>query len=82
MMAEARKRNPKILLSALAWTWPGWVGAGSVTSPWKDPEKATSYVIAWLKGELVQPVPFLLMIKAHSLEWVKSAVPQSSVPSS
>ena len=24
LMREARARNPAILLSALAWTWPGW----------------------------------------------------------
>ena len=49
LMVEARKRNPHILLSALAWTWPGWVGAGH-TSPWTDPPLAAAYLITWLRG--------------------------------
>ena len=49
LMVEARKRNPSILLSALAWTWPGWVGAGR-TSPWTDPPLAASYLILWLRS--------------------------------
>ena len=49
LMQEARKRNPAILLSALAWTWPGWVGGGS-SSPWAQPERAAGYLLDWLKG--------------------------------
>lgn len=47
LMVEARRRNPSILISALAWTWPAWVGAGS-RSPWTDPPRAAAYVVAWL----------------------------------
>ena len=49
LMTEARARNPAILLSALAWTWPGWVGAGS-HSPWTDTNKSVTYVLSWLRG--------------------------------
>lgn len=46
LMVEARRRNPAILISALAWTWPYWVGAGS-SSPWTDPPRAAAYLVAW-----------------------------------
>jgi len=49
LMREARARNPAILLSALAWTWPGWVGAGS-HSPWTDTNKSVTYLLSWLRG--------------------------------
>ena len=45
----ARARNPAILLSALPWTWPGWVGAGT-RSPWTDTNKSVSYILSWLEG--------------------------------
>ena len=49
LMREARARNPAILLSALAWTWPGWVGAGT-RSPWTDTNKSVTYIVSWLRG--------------------------------
>jgi galactosylceramidase len=49
LMREARARNPRILLSALAWTWPGWVGAGT-KSPWTDTNKSVTYLLSWLRG--------------------------------
>ena len=55
LMKEARKRNPSILLSALAWTWPGWVGSNT-SSPWSDPPKAASYLVAWLQGARAQGI--------------------------
>ena len=45
----ARARNPAILLSALAWTWPGWVGAGT-SSPWTNANKTVTYLLTWLQG--------------------------------
>jgi galactosylceramidase len=45
----ARARNPAILLSALPWTWPGGVGAGT-HSPWTDTNKSVTYLISWLEG--------------------------------
>jgi hypothetical protein len=33
LMEEARKRNPKIILDALPWGAPGWVGNGEFYSP-------------------------------------------------
>jgi galactosylceramidase len=55
LMREARARNPSILLSALAWTWPGWVGAGT-DSPWADPPRAAGYIVAWLQGARTQGI--------------------------
>lgn len=49
LMVEARKRNPAILLSGLAWTFPGWVGAGT-SSPWTNISLTAGYIIAWLQG--------------------------------
>ena len=49
LMTEARKRNPAILLSGLAWTWPGWVGAGT-HSPWTDVNRSVTYIISWMEG--------------------------------
>ena len=49
LMVEARKRNPSILISALAWTWPGWVGQGK-QSPWTNNTVSSNYIISWLKG--------------------------------
>lgn len=45
LMAEARKRNPEIILEALQWGAPGWIGNGNFYS--KD---NAEYVCAWLKG--------------------------------
>lgn len=49
LMVEARKRNPSILLSGLAWTFPGWIGAGT-SSPWTNVTLTASYIVAWLEG--------------------------------
>ncbi len=48
-MVEARKRNPDILLSGLAWTFPGWVGVGT-SSPWTNATVTAGYFVAWLRG--------------------------------
>jgi hypothetical protein len=48
-MVEARKRNPSILLSGLAWTFPGWIGAGT-SSPWTNVSLTAGYLVAWLRG--------------------------------
>jgi len=38
LMVEAKKRNPNILISVLAWTWPGFLGTGGRDlSPWNNP---------------------------------------------
>ena len=42
LMEEAKKRNPDIKLSALAWGVPGWVG-----SFWTD--KTIYYLLSWLE---------------------------------
>lgn len=49
LMVEARARNPGILLSALAWTWPGWVGSGT-SSPWTNTTASIHYILTWLQG--------------------------------
>jgi len=43
LMAEAKKRNPNIKLSALAWGAPGWVGG----TFWTD--KTIDYLLSWLE---------------------------------
>ena len=49
LMKEARARNPKILLSALAWTWPGWLGYGVKGAPWQNDTRTAGYLISWLQ---------------------------------
>ena len=44
LMKEAKKRNPEILLYALSWGVPYWVGNGSYFS-----EDNINYQIQWLK---------------------------------
>ncbi len=48
IMKEAKKRNPDILLDALQWGAPGWVGDGEFYS-----EENISYIIAFIKGAKV-----------------------------
>ena len=45
LMAEARKRNPKIILEGLQWGAPGWIGNGRFFSP-----DNADFICAWLKG--------------------------------
>jgi hypothetical protein len=45
LMSEARKRNPNIILDALAWGAPGWIGNGRLYS--KD---MASYVADFIEG--------------------------------
>ncbi len=45
LMKEARKRNPRIVLDALAWGAPGWVGDGKFFSP-----DGAEYVAAFVRG--------------------------------
>ena len=48
-LLQARKRNPSILIAALAWVWPAWVGQGT-SSPWTNATKVSGYIVSWLKG--------------------------------
>ena len=49
LMVEAKKRNPNILISVLAWTWPGFLGTGGRgLSPWNNPQKSAEYIIDWI----------------------------------
>ena len=41
LMAEARKRNPKILLDCLPWSYPGWI-----PNPWS--QEAADWFVAFL----------------------------------
>eukprot|EP00026_Physarum_polycephalum_P003123 Phypoly_transcript_03132.p1 GENE.Phypoly_transcript_03132~~Phypoly_transcript_03132.p1 ORF type:complete len:773 (+),score=122.26 Phypoly_transcript_03132:204-2522(+) len=45
LMTEAKKRNPDILLYALTWGVPGWIGDGNFFS-----EDNIDYHIKWLQG--------------------------------
>jgi len=51
LMVEAKKRNPNILISGLAWTWPGYLGEGGRgLSPWNNPQKSADYIVDWVKA--------------------------------
>lgn len=45
LMAEAKKRNPAIVLEALQWGAPGWIGQGRFYS-----QDNADLVCAWIKG--------------------------------
>lgn len=45
LMTEARKRNPKIILDALPWGAPGWIGEGHIYS-----DDMADYVADFLKA--------------------------------
>jgi hypothetical protein len=45
LMEEAKRRNPDIILAALAWGAPGWVGRGLQTV-WTD--EFVDYLLSWL----------------------------------
>uniref|UniRef100_A0A914X953 galactosylceramidase n=2 Tax=Plectus sambesii TaxID=2011161 RepID=A0A914X953_9BILA len=49
LMKEAKKRNPDILLSALSWAFPGWVGDYG-SDPYKNVSKLAYYTVSWIKG--------------------------------
>ena len=45
LMKEAKKRNPDIILDALAWGAPGWIGDGNYYS-----QDMADYIVKFLKG--------------------------------
>ena len=45
LMAEARKRNPRIILDAMPWGAPGWVGSGTLYTP-----KMAGYIVNFLQS--------------------------------
>ena len=47
VMVEAKRRNPDIVLSALSWGFPGWVGEGA-KSPWTN--STVKYIVKWILG--------------------------------
>jgi len=49
LMAEARKRNPDIVLYGLPLSWPAWVGNGAA-SPFADVALPARYVTKWCSG--------------------------------
>ncbi|CAF0942938.1 unnamed protein product [Adineta ricciae] len=46
-MVEAKRRNPNIILYALSWGFPSWVGEGT-KSPWTN--STVRYTMNWLLG--------------------------------
>jgi len=50
LMKEAKKRNPDIILYALPWGFPGWVGAGSYGSPYTNRTQTADYIVKWIQG--------------------------------
>uniref|UniRef100_A0A8C4UWT1 Galactocerebrosidase n=1 Tax=Falco tinnunculus TaxID=100819 RepID=A0A8C4UWT1_FALTI len=49
LMKEAKKRNPKIKLIGLPWTFPAWVGKGE-NWPYDYPDVTAYYVVSWILG--------------------------------
>ncbi|NXI36363.1 GALC Galactocerebrosidase, partial [Galbula dea] len=49
LMKEAKKRNPKIKLIGLPWTFPAWIGRGE-NWPYDYPDVTAYYIISWILG--------------------------------
>jgi galactosylceramidase len=47
--SAAKQRSPGILLYALPWEWPAWVGDGTA-DPFHNLSKPLHYVMEWLRG--------------------------------
>ena len=60
LMEEAKKRNPRIQIGALAWSAPGWIGNGEFFS--KD---MIDYYIAFIK--IITKVRYRLMLYLSSV---------------
>lgn len=45
ILAEARRRNPALVIGATAWSAPGWVGDGRFGG-----QDAADYYVSWLEG--------------------------------
>ena len=55
LAAQAKARNPALVVVALPWSFPGWLKPGGSRSPFADcpfsgPCLAASYVVEWLVG--------------------------------
>ncbi|NWU88740.1 GALC Galactocerebrosidase, partial [Upupa epops] len=49
LMKEAKKRNPKIKLIGLPWTFPAWIGKGE-NWPYDFPDVTAYYITSWILG--------------------------------
>ncbi|XP_026976035.1 galactocerebrosidase isoform X1 [Sagmatias obliquidens] len=49
LMKEAKKRNPKITLMGLPWSFPGWLGKG-FNWPYVNLQLTAYYVVSWIVG--------------------------------
>ncbi|KAJ7404701.1 Galactocerebrosidase [Willisornis vidua] len=49
LMKEAKRRNPKIKLIGLPWTFPGWIGKGE-NWPYDYPDVTAYYIVSWILG--------------------------------
>nr|XP_020041477.1 galactocerebrosidase isoform X2 [Castor canadensis] len=49
LMKEAKKRNPNIILMALPWSFPGWLGKG-FNWPYINLQLTAYYVVSWIVG--------------------------------
>jgi len=49
LLQEAKKRNPEILVSALAWGVPAWVNAGTAATPNYFSRDNIEYQVSWVK---------------------------------
>jgi len=47
LMIDAKKRNPNVILYALSWGFPGWIGEGT-DLPWTN--STVEYTLKWILG--------------------------------
>jgi galactosylceramidase len=63
LMAEAKKRNPKIVIYGLPWAWPMFVSCtpGTLTNcsgnPFTDANTTAMYIVDWVRGAYSHGVP-------------------------
>eukprot|EP01050_Picozoa_sp_SAG11_P005732 SAG11_NODE_415_length_9675_cov_2.425961_2_plen_1302_part_00 len=64
LMAEARRRNPRLSLLGLVYAWPGWISPAN-HSPWDSPQttrNAIDYMVRYVGG--------LKAAKNLTMDWV------------
>ncbi len=72
LAVEAKKRNPEIMLDALAWAAPGWIGNGEFYS-----QDMADYYVSFIKGmknyhDLQINYLGIWNEKMYNVEWIKT----------
>ena len=72
LAAEARKRNPAILLYALPWSFPGWLrqgGPAGGASPLANAAATAAYVVDWVAGMQARWGVLVDIVGVYSDNW-------------